>query len=360
LDLAGLLLARGEPQAALTHVQAALQAQPLSIDAQLALVKTYAALGQQARAEQALQPLLSRAESIPGVHVQHGMLRASRGDRATARRAFVRALELDPASFDALAGLVSLDLAEGRHDQGLARVRAHQAKRPDDSRLLLLEASLHSARRDVEAAERALRKAIEVDPRSFAAYEMLGRLYFAEGRMEQAVAEFRQVVSRQPGHLGAATMIGLGLEALGRKDEARRHYEALLQDNPRAAVAANNLAWMYAADGGNLDVALQLAQSAKAQLPDSPEVDDTLGFIYLKKNLPELALVPLRAAVAKLPNNAYCRYHLGQALMATGDKMGARREFEAALAADASFPQAAEVRRALEALTRSQDEAARR
>jgi putative PEP-CTERM system TPR-repeat lipoprotein len=355
LDLAGLLLARGEPQAALTHAQAALQAQPLSIDAQIALVKAYAALGQQTQAEQALQPLLSRAASNAAVHVQHGTLRAFRGDRGTARRAFVRALELDPASFEALTGLVSLDVAEGRLDQGLERVRAQQSRRPDDSRLLLLEASLHQARRDVEAAERALRKAIDLDPRSFAAYEMLGRLYFAAGRMEQAIGEFRQVVSRQPSHLGAATMIGLGLEALGRKDEARQHYEALVRDNPRAAVAANNLAWMYAEGGGNLDVALQLAQSAKAQLPESPEIDDTLGFIYLKKNLPQLALAPLRAAVARLPDNPYCRYHLGQALMATGDKAGARREFEAALAADGTFTQAAEVRRALDALARSQD-----
>jgi tetratricopeptide (TPR) repeat protein len=249
---------------------------------------------------------------------------------------------------------VSLDAADGHVAQGLERVRAQQTRRPDDIRLLLLEASVHQARRDVAAAEAVLRKAIDLDPRSFAAYEMLGRLYFAEGRMEQAVGEFRQVVSRQPGRLGAATMIGLGLEALGRKDEARRHYEALVRDNPRAAVAANNLAWMYAEDGGNLDVALQLAQSAKAQMPDSPEIDDTLGFIYLKKNLPELALPPLRAAAARLPNNPYCRYHLGQALAATGDKAGARREFQAALAADPAFPQAGELRRALEALNGSQ------
>ena len=84
-------------------------------------------------------------------------------------------------------------------------------------------------------------------------------------------------------------MLGTILELQGSKDEAKARYNKALQIDPRAAVAANNLAWIDANTNGNLDVALQLAQTAKAQLPNRHEVDDTLGWIYYKKGLSSLA-----------------------------------------------------------------------
>lgn len=42
---------------------------------------------------------------------------------------------------------------------------------------------------------------------------------------------------------------------------------------------------MYAEKGQNLDQALNYAQAAKEQLPTVAEVDDTLGFVYFKKEL---------------------------------------------------------------------------
>ena len=50
-------------------------------------------------------------------------------------------------------------------------------------------------------------------------------------------------------------------------------------------VAANNLAWMFAETGENLDMALQLAQAATRRVPEQPEIQDTLGWIYYKKGL---------------------------------------------------------------------------
>ena len=79
-------------------------------------------------------------------------------------------------------------------------------------------------------------------------------------------------------------MLGTILDLQGKKQEAKARYNRALQIDPRAAVAANNLAWIDAnTEGANLDVALQLAQTAKAQLPNQHEIDDTLGWIYYKK-----------------------------------------------------------------------------
>ena len=133
----------------------------------------------------------------------------------------------------------------------------------------------------------------------------------------------------------------------GKNAEAQKQYERVMAIEPRAAVAANNLAWIYAESGGNLDVALQLAQAAKAQLPSQPEINDTLGWIYYKKGLTTLALGPLSQAVDKGPKVAAYQFHLGMALAKNGETDKARTALQAALAIDPSFAGAADARKTL-------------
>jgi cellulose synthase operon protein C len=51
-------------------------------------------------------------------------------------------------------------------------------------------------------------------------------------------------------------------------------------------VVANQLAYIYLEHGGDVNVALGLAQQAKQKMPDSPNVADTLGWAYYKSGLP--------------------------------------------------------------------------
>jgi Flp pilus assembly protein TadD len=142
-------------------------------------------------------------------------------------------------------------------------------------------------------------------------------------------------------------MAAMIVEGQGKQAEARRRYEQIMQLDPTAAVAANNLAYMYAETGGNLDVALQLAQTAKQKLPEVPDVNDTLGYVYLKKDLASLAIPPLQASVRKDPKNSTYQYHLGLAYAKAGDKVKAKKALEQALAVNASFPGADDARRML-------------
>jgi Flp pilus assembly protein TadD len=145
-------------------------------------------------------------------------------------------------------------------------------------------------------------------------------------------------------------MAGLILEAQGKQDEARKRYERLVEADPRAAVASNNLAWLYASRGEQLDRALQLAQAAKAELPDNPAVNDTLAYVYIKKQLPSLAIPLLRLAVSKEPGNPAFYFHLGLAQAQTGDKAAARQALEQALKLKADFKGADEARKLLGSL----------
>ena len=101
--------------------------------------------------------------------------------------------------------------------------------------------------------------------------------------------------------------------------------------NARAPVASNNLAWLYAANNGNLEEALKLAQVAFEQLSDEPNVADTLGWILVKRDNATRALPLLETAAKKLPDEPQIRYHLGIAYFKTGDWKKSQTELERAL-----------------------------
>jgi tetratricopeptide (TPR) repeat protein len=126
--------------------------------------------------------------------------------------------------------------------------------------------------------------------------------------------------------------------------------EKILLLDPRSVVAANNLAYMDADAGTNLDVALQRAQVAKAARPDAPDVNDTLGWVYYKRDLASLALAPLRQSVEAAPANPTYRYHLGMAYAKTGAKQKAREMLQEALKLSPTFPNAADAKNALQTL----------
>jgi Flp pilus assembly protein TadD len=180
---------------------------------------------------------------------------------------------------------------------------------------------------------------------------LLGQLYVSQKKLDQAIAEYEEIARQETNPVAARTLVAMLMEAQGKQAEARRRYEEILRLDPNAPVAANNLAYIYADAGGNLDVALQLVQTAKQKLPELPEVDDTLGFVYLKKDLASLAVPPLESSVQKDPANSLYQYHLGMAYVRTGEKAKAKSALERALKLNPSFSGADDARRLLATVT---------
>jgi tetratricopeptide (TPR) repeat protein len=126
-------------------------------------------------------------------------------------------------------------------------------------------------------------------------------------------------------------MAALILHSQQKLPEAKKRYEKIMDLDPTAAVAANNLAWIYAEEGDRLDDALRLAQQAAARLPDNAEVQDTIGWIYYKKELPALAIPAFERSAEKVPDNASYHYHLALALKKAGNAERALRAVEQAI-----------------------------
>jgi tetratricopeptide (TPR) repeat protein len=347
LQLSRLELLRGGTEESRRLAQEAVSAQPENPIARLTLARSLLASGETARAESEMADLLQKYPNAAPVQSQMGLVQLARNDRSAARRSFERATALDPNYLEGLAGLVTVDVTEGRHADARARVEAQLAKQPDNPALLMLAARVYASTKDLPKAEQSLRRAIEVNPAALPAYGLLGQIYLAQRKLDEAAAEFESLSKRQPGNVGASTMVAMIRQAQDRHDEAMQRYEQIVLANPRAAVASNNLAWMYAERDVRIDEALQLAQNAKRELPEQPEVLDTLGFIYLKKKLPALAVPELRLAVEKDPKNPEYRYRLGLAYSETGNIPAARQEFEQALKLRPDFEGADDARRLL-------------
>jgi tetratricopeptide (TPR) repeat protein len=349
LALAQLQLAQGQPDASVGLASEALVAEPSNADAELLLVRGLLTKGDLDRAGLELGKLMQRFPNSAVVHTQMGMLLGRRHDATGARAEFDRALQLNPNLLEALGGQVSLDLSAKDYARAKARVDEWVAARPS-SPALVLAARTYAAGRDLPGAEALLRRAIGMDSADLDAYSTLGQVLVAERKLPQAKTEFENVVKQAPKSVGALTMLGILLQADGDIDGARERFEQVVQIDPGAAVAANNLAWIYAEHGGNLDVALDLAKSAQNQLPEAPEVADTVGYIYIKKDLPTQAISTLEFCVEKNPQNAVYQYHLGLAYSKAGDKERSREHLTKALALQPDFDGAAQARSLLQTL----------
>jgi tetratricopeptide (TPR) repeat protein len=299
------------------------------------------------RAESEIKKLQTDFPDVASVHVQEANLAILRKDLREARVALERAEKLNPDSIETLASWVALDLEEQNTAGARARLdaRLQKGSSPD---LQLLAARTYLTMKDSAAAEKALRAAIDADPSRLAPYEMLGQLYLSQEKLELALKEFEALSTRQAKPVASLTMIGMILEQQGKVDAAIKRYEDVLAIDSRAGTAANNLAWILADRSFDLDRALQLAQTALDVAPETPQIIDTLGWVYYKRNQPERAIPLFQRCINKAPTVAEYHYHLGLARLKTGAAADGRASLQYALDLKPSPALATEISRALD------------
>jgi tetratricopeptide (TPR) repeat protein len=348
--LSQLRLAASDPKHAVQLAEQSVKHDPRDVRARVSLIRGLMASGTLDRASAEVAALLKSRPDVAAVHVTAGAFYFMKRDLVQARARFARGLELDPTASEALRGLSALDIAFDRKADARQRVEAAVGANPNDAGLRMVEGEVLAMLGDASGAERAWRKAIELDPALPQAYGSLAAMYLSQRRLDQALQEIDAIAVHQPKSVAAHTLAAAILDVQGKRAESQKRYEHVIEMDPEAVVAANNLAWMYASSDGNLDRALQLAQAATAKRPNDPEVLDTLGWIYLQKNLVTMAIDALEVSVAKDPSSAPHRYHLGLAYYKAGAFDQARQRLQEAIKLHATFDGADDARKILQGL----------
>ena len=348
--LSRIQLAAGNADSSVEFARGALLDEPGRDEARVLLARGLLQRRDVKRASEEIAILTARRPDDPTILALQGTLKLTEGKLPAARALFEQALAKDAGHVEALTGLTTLDAADGQLARARERLAAALAKTPLNVRLLMLAARADLQAGDAAAGERRARAVIEIDDGHLNAYELLGASYIRQQKLESALAEFEQVVEKEPRSIGALTVIGMIHEASGRTHEAEKAYQRALIADPRASVAANNLAYILAERGDNLEYALVLARDAASVKPDDPVVLDTLGWVLLKKGQASQAVTPLLKAVRLASDNPIYHYHLGLAYAEAREPAKARAALQQALQLSANFPGADQARERLRTL----------
>lgn len=304
-------------------------------------------LGKIVEAKADLQTVQSLSPNAAAAMVNLAKVFVAEKNLAGAINLYEKALASDDKNFDALGGLVNAltrqkqyDAAHTKINQAIEASNAQKdAPKDVQAALYYLQANIYTMQKNAEAAEAELKKAIEIDETYLPAYSAYAAMLVGRNQTDEAVTQYRKVVERQPS-AAVYTLIGMLEEVRGNALEAEKSYRKALEIAPESPIAGNNLAWLIAANQGNLDEALTLAQAVVNRHQTVSGYYDTLGWIYYKKELYSPAVEQLKKAVAlgdaeaaksgSQPNAAY-RLRLGTALASAGDKPSARREVESSL-----------------------------
>ena len=339
-----------------------LRIDPRHTAARLSLAEVELARGESAQAVTQAEQVLNREP----VNVSALLLRArgwiNMSEYAKARDDLASVLAMDPKSNDASFALGELDLKQGRFEEAEGQFQVLRDR--GDARGLAGVIDSKVRQEQWEPAIQMVEHELDKNPERGPYRSELANLLLRAGKYGEAVAQFQMLLNRNPnsqeaylrlgeakaqlGDVGGAEAaferarqlapadatpdldLGVLYDHLKRYREARQAYQAALAKQPDNPRALNNLAYLEAEQGVDLDQALEYAQHARAKLPGDVNVIDTLGLIYIKKNLTEDGLRMLREVVKRQPGNAAFRLHLALAWYQKGDRLMARRELEAA------------------------------
>jgi tetratricopeptide (TPR) repeat protein len=334
--LAQVELSRREYQKALKTAEDTLSYDRNNVPSRLIRSAANLGLGNRDLARQELDSVLQVQSTNKDALFQLGLANALDKRYKEAEEAYRKCYDLSPANARGLMGLVEVVMVQNQPERALKILDEEIAKYPTRLEFRIAKANVCARNQEYDRAiseyNWLLDRLDKKSPMAGDVYMRLGETQRRKGDVNTAIDSLQKAKTILPSNTVVLNTLALMLDGAGRKQEARAAYEETLKVEADNAIILNNLAFLIAnSPDGNLDQALGYAQRAKQKLPQVPEVADTLGLIYLKKNLADDAIQIFRQCVTQSPNHPTFRYHLGMALHMKGDMAKAKEELTAAL-----------------------------
>ena len=208
-------------------------------------------------------------------------------------------------------------------EDNVARLLTETAAHPDqlDLRMELGDAAASLGNLDLALA--SFQKVLDrLEPESRGAGDLhlrIGETYRRKGDLAAAAQSLTRASHLLPDKPLVLGTLALVLDGSGRKSEAARAYQATIDLDPENAIAMNNLAFLLAEQGDDLDHAWRLAQRAIDLSEDDADVLDTAGWVQWKRKQIDSAVGLFALALTKDADNVEVRKHLVMALGARQD-----------------------------------------
>lgn len=321
LALAQHELQSGNPGQAEEYVAGVLREEPANFSA----LCIYARVLLVQKRYLAAEVMARRAAAAHGAAVEprilKGELALAQGRPGQALAEFQQAVLLDPHSGEAIEGLVRVYRTGRITRRMIAQLEKVAGNPPPSAPLMEIAGRLYREQGWIEDAQRCFRAALALDEERHTAATELARTYADQGEIAAAARLLERSGTETATMLEAA-------RAEHRNDLATaiRKYEEALRRGDRSGVAANNLAWLYAQQGRQLDRALMLARQALELAPQDPQVLDTLGMVHFQRREFTDAINVLRKAASLAASRAgdnprlaeEVRQHLAAAYIRSG------------------------------------------
>ena len=354
--LANLALSKGDMAALEQIAGQMIQQRPASADGYAMRAYSNTRRGRFAAAQQDIDKAISLASKDPAGYIQLGNLKLAQKLYGEAEKAYQQALDCAPSSSDALAGLLADYLAEQQPDKAVAAAQAQIAKAPGSSAFYdLLGTVLFLNKKDLDGAEAAFNKSIELNKNNVDAAIKLGRVQVEKGSVTAAIATYQRGIQDNPREATFCILMGELYEEQHDVANAQQSYQKALGLDSNNPVASNNLAYLLLQNGGDVDQAVSLAQTARHAQPNSPGFADTLGWAFYHKGYYQQSIDLFHqalqlAAKSNRPDNPNVHYHLGLAYEKSGQPAQARKELQRVLEINPNYSNAADVKKALNQL----------
>ncbi|MBI3627625.1 MAG: hypothetical protein HY220_02675 [Candidatus Sungbacteria bacterium] len=138
---------------------------------------------------------------------------------------------------------------------------------------------------NLDIAEKAYRKAVTIDPRIFWGHYQLARIYFIEGKFDQAISETAKELGANPGNLRTLYVRGLIYGTQGDLVKAEDNFRRFTEWAPSEWAGYNDLAWVYSKDG-KFKEAKETIRLAMRKIPNA----DTNPWLWNALGVAELNL----------------------------------------------------------------------
>ena len=329
LALAAQSLQMNDAMGAENYVIPVVRDEPANIEALTVFARALAMRKHYEEAEQIARRAVAVDAKSAAPHLLLGELALNQNHPADALKEYERAVLLEPRSQPALDALIGLYRRADVTRPMLQRLEDVALREPTSPTLLEIAGRLYAEHRWYDDASRSLAKAIELDPHRTTAATALAQVQAAMGQLSAATNSAMRTDN------SAASLLA-GIQAQDRNDLAAaiEQYQDSVKRGDRTGIAANNLAWLYAKTG-QLDRALELAQSAHNISPRDPAILDTLGFVYLQRREYSQAVeqLELAAHLASAPDEngdhdaqllSQIREHLAEAYRRAGQPQAAQ------------------------------------